>query len=101
MTLDEKEKDELILKKKKELFAEFKKGHEKRLNEEGKPLWFTSFYLQKLKELCFSEEEVIELGALIELAMEVGRLQGISDFIIKMNEVKIKEEKEQIGPIIA
>lgn len=101
MTLDEKEKDELILAKKKELFAEFQKGHEKRLKEEGKPLWFTSFYLQKLKELCFSEEKLIELAALIELSMEIGRLQGLSDFMIKMNEVEITKEKEQIGPMIA
>jgi len=101
MTINEKEKDDLILKKKKELFAEFKIEHEKRLKEEGKPLWFTSFYLNKLKALCFSEEELIELAALIELAMEIGRLQGIYDFMVKTNEVKIREEKEQIGPMIA
>ena len=99
-TFDEKEKDKLIIQKKKELFAGFRKGHEKRLEEEGKPLWFTSFYLKKLKELCFSEEELIELAALIELGMEMGRLQGMADFMAKLNEVKNRKEEEQIGPMI-
>lgn len=89
---EEKELDICIKETQNELFEEFKKLHEKRLKEEGKPLWFTSFYLNKLRELCFSDEELIVLAALIELSMQIGRLQGISDFSIKMSEIKSREE---------
>ena len=64
--------DRNIIAKKKAFYAEFQRKHQELSLKENRPLQFTVFYLDKLKELSFIDEELIDLSALIELAVELG-----------------------------
>mgnify|MGYP000480475307 CR=1 FL=1 len=103
--MNEEEADKHIIEKKKELMDEFGRKHEERLAKEKKPLWFTNFYLDKLKKLCPSDDEIIELAALIELAMDLGRIVGMQEVIKRIDDekerVKQKVLHERMGSMYA